>query len=326
MPRRTRQEIQVQQLRSFCETARLGSLLAAAESLGLAQPTVCEQVHALERAIGLKLVERHRHGVRPTEAGRLVAEMATPLVSGVQSLKRAVHEALAQAEVWLTVGTTQRILIEDLPPVIVEFERRRPDVRLRLLEMRHEHVTAAVEAGEVDLGLTLERQTTPPRPTLVFEPVYELEHFLVMPAKHPLTRLRDIQPASLTEYPLVNSPQGFANPAITATLEQLGVFQRQPRRVEAFYSAVIRRYVELGFGIGLVIGLPGHVSPSPALHERSMAPYFGRETVNLAWRDDALPRPAFRAFADTIRETLMAGDPASRSARARRRKPVTRAR
>ena len=53
-------EVRLQQLRSFCETARLGSLAAAAQALGLAEPTVWEQVHALERQFAAKLVEAIR--------------------------------------------------------------------------------------------------------------------------------------------------------------------------------------------------------------------------------------------------------------------------
>ena len=55
-------EVSLQQLRSFCETARLGSLAAAANSLGLAQPTVWEQVHALERVLATKLLQRQARG------------------------------------------------------------------------------------------------------------------------------------------------------------------------------------------------------------------------------------------------------------------------
>src|SRR5205809_6854510 len=96
--RHSYKEIQLQQLRSFCETARLGSLTAAAESLGLAQPTVWEQVHALERALAVTLVEREAHGCRLTESGRRVAELAAPLVQGMAAFRHSVRQALGQVE------------------------------------------------------------------------------------------------------------------------------------------------------------------------------------------------------------------------------------
>ena len=66
---RAYKEITLLQLRSFCETVRLGSLTAAADSLGLARPTVWKQVHALEHHLGMQLVEPIRAGVsRPSRA------------------------------------------------------------------------------------------------------------------------------------------------------------------------------------------------------------------------------------------------------------------
>jgi DNA-binding transcriptional LysR family regulator len=296
-------EIRLQQLRSLCETARLGSLTAAAASLGLAQPTVWEQVHALEREFTAKLITRRAHGCRLTDVGRMVVEFAAPLVAGVDSLKRTVQEARRDAVTWLTLAATQRMLVEDVSEAITEFDRNHPHIRLRLVEMRIEQITPAVESGEADLGLTVERGTDPARPRLVFEPVYELDQILVTPKDHPLARRRRVGPKDLLGFPIINAPAGFADPATGAALQKLGAFNTQPRRVEAFYTAVIRRYVELGFGIGLVVGLPSR-GPSKTLHERSMGRHFGRVPLHLVWRKGALQEERGRAFAQTIRASL----------------------
>jgi molybdate transport repressor ModE-like protein len=296
-------EIQLQQLRSFCETARLGSLTAAARALGLAQPTVWEQVHALERALGVTLIERHARGCRLTDSGRRVADLAAPLVQGVASFQRTVREALGQGPTQLTLATTQRILVEDLPETVVAFEQEHPHVQLRLLELRIEQVPLAVEAGEADLGLTTEQATGPQHARLRFEPAYQLDLFLITPRDHPLARRRHVEPRDLLAYPLVNAPQGIPDPTVTATLDRLGAFQVQPRRVEAFYTAVIRRYVELGFGIGLIVGLPSR-PPSTTLHERSMSRHFGHVTVNLVLRKGEHAEGPARAFAQTLGSLL----------------------
>jgi DNA-binding transcriptional LysR family regulator len=296
-------EIHLQQLRSFCETARLGSMAAAAERLDLSQPTVWEQVHALEHLLGVTLIQRHARGCRLTEAGRCVAALAAPLVQGAASFKQAVHEALGQKAVQLTIATTQRILVEDLPQSILDFERRYPRAQLRLLELRVEQVPAAVEGGEADLGLTTEEEIDRLSPWLVFEPAYALDVYLVTPKDHPLARRARVRPRDLLHYPLVNSPQSIPNAILAGTLEKLGIFQTPPRRVEAFYTAVIRRYVELGFGIGLIVGLPDH-SASSALCERSMSRYFGRIPINFVWRKGDQQRDAALAFTQTIRSFL----------------------
>jgi len=296
-------EIRLQQLRSFCETARLGSLTAAASSLGLSQPTVCEQVHALERVVGTKLIERYARGCRLTDSGRIVAEMAAPLVAGMDSLERQIREALGRTETRLTIAATQRILVEDLPPAIAEFEARHPDIRLRLLERPVEQVASAVESGEADLGLAPRRWSEAPDPRLVFEAGYELDLVLVVPKGHALARKRRVVPRDLLGYPLVNAPDGIPDPGVTGALEKLGVFQTQPRRVEAYYTAVIRRFVELGFGIGLVLGLPSQ-APSASLHERSMSNHFGRVTIDMVLRRGTLTRKPARAFAQIVQSAL----------------------
>src|SRR5947209_8377563 len=99
----TYKEITLHQLRSFCETVRLGSFTAAAARLGLAQPTVWNQVHALERRLGVVLVEPYPRGCRPTVAGRALAEMATPLVAGFASLEEAFHADRTEVQPRLVV-------------------------------------------------------------------------------------------------------------------------------------------------------------------------------------------------------------------------------
>jgi DNA-binding transcriptional LysR family regulator len=296
-------EVRLQQLRSFCETARLGSLTAAAASLGLAQPTVWEQVHALERDFDTVLIQREPHGCRLTEAGRLLAEMAAPLVAGIDSLKHRLQAAQANAVSRLTVAATQRILVEDLPATIAHFEQRHPHVHLCLVEQRVEQIPLLIESGEADLGLTTESATDPPSPWLVFEPCYELELFLVTPREHPLAQRHRLRLEELVAYPLVNAADGIPDPVITARLNKLGVFQTGPRRVEAYYSAVIRRYVEMGFGIGLVLGLPGH-GVSSNLHERSLSQHLGRVTINLVSRAGTLEYEPARSFARILRSLV----------------------
>jgi len=162
-----------------------------------------------------------------------------------------------------------------------------------------------VESGEADLGLAPFRGPHADSTWLVFEPCYELDIVLITPRDHPLARRRHIRPEDLCAYPLVNSPNAqFHDAAITALLERLGVFRTQPRRIEAYFAATIRRYVELGFGIGLIPGSPNRPL-DPRFHERSMSRYLGRCAYYLVWRKGKLQSPAARRFADMVK-TLMA--------------------
>jgi molybdate transport repressor ModE-like protein len=298
-------EVTLQQLRSFCETVRLGSFSAAAAALGLSHPTIWNQVHALERRFETKLVETHARGCRTTEAGRRLAELAAPLVTGFASLEQAFRAAQAQAKATarLVIAATARILVEDFPECVVEFERRNPHVQLTLKELRVAEVISAVESGEADLGFTASHSLHPGDEWLQYEPCYELDVVLVVPNDHPLAHRRVVRPRDLCAYPLVNAPESFVDPTVMLALEKLGGLVASPRCVEAYHAATIRRYVELGFGIGLIGRVPSH-RPQSDLCERSMSGDFGRTTVYVVRRKGALQPPHVRDFAGTVKDML----------------------
>jgi DNA-binding transcriptional LysR family regulator len=331
--RHSYKELTFQQLRSFCETVRLGGFAAAARALDLARPTVWQQVHALERRYGVKLVEPYARGCKLTEAGRILAGFASQLVTGVESLDRTFQSALAKTTRRLVVATTPRVLVEDLPSCVRAFEQRWPDVQLTLLEMRVEEVAAAVESGRADIGvgvvldLDIADATAGPgdafhraTPWLIYEPVYQLERILIMPLGHPLAKQRTIRLRDLRNYPLVNAPASFADEIVRLALERIGAFVA-PRRVEVFYGPALKRYVEMGYGLGLTLRVPSHPS-DPRFHERSMRRDFELTTVYAVSRRGALPSPEQRDFVEQLKTVL--GQPAgsSKAANGAKRPPA----
>lgn len=297
-----------QQLRSFHETARLGSIAAAAAHLGLANPTVWHQVRALEREFGEPLFKSHGRGSRLTEAGKLLADLTSPLVAGLATVKQRYQEARAREMARLTVATTPRILFEHLPACVLEFRNRYPDAPLTLKEMFDDQVHAQVEAGEADLGLVMGRSSnlldpSAVSPWLEFEPLYELDVVLITPKDHPLARRRRIQPHDLTGYHLVNMPRTLLDPETIAILENARVNQPQRQLVEAFFTSSVCRYVEFGFGIGLVVLVPGR-QPATTLHERVMSRYFGRPTVYKVTRKGTLAGQTATTFTAIVKARL----------------------
>lgn len=311
---RAYKEITFQQLRSFCETARLGSLTAAAESLDVAHPTVWKQVHALERELGMKLVEPYGRGCRLTPAGELLTELAQPAVESINTLKRRFQERLQAAETRLAVASSPRIMVEDLPGCVLAFERRQPQVRLSVWEVNNEEISRMVEAGRADLGLTV-GSIDQDDLRLDCTPAYTLDLFLVAQAGHPLAAKRRIRPEDLLQYPIVNAPDAFLTPSISHALTELGVFRTQPRRVEARHAAAIRHYVGMGFGIGLLGRLPNS-KPQPGFFEHNLSRFFGNITVRFVWRRSMVQSPAAIAFMETVRNTLAV--PSTRVPRKRR--------
>ncbi len=300
-------ELTSHQLRAFHESARLGNFSQAARHLGLAHPTVWEQVRALEGHLGTELFENRGRRLRLTEEGKILLELARPLVLGMTSLPQRFEDAISEHGARLAVASTPRIVAEDLPECIETFCNQNPRVRFSLHEVEHEHVTQMVSSGEADLGLTggRARAAAGPwarSPWLATEPIYERDVVLVTPKGHPLARRRHIRPKDLRGYPLVNGLDLFSDPAFMAVLDKVELLD-QPHRINTFFAETVCRYVELGFGIGLVVAQP-HRKPRPNLHERVMTRSFGSVMV-YAWRTKGAPsHTATDAFLATVRAAL----------------------
>lgn len=292
----------LQQLRSLCETGRLGSFWAAAKALDVSHPTVWKQVHALEREFGLALVETHRHGCQLTEAGRLLAAMAGPAVEAMSSLRERFQAILAETGTRFTVAVTPRLLLEDLAPCVAEFQSRAPHVRFRFVETSEEGVVETVEARRADFGFTPTLLNEEQQRTLIAEPSYWVEARLITPKDHPLARRRTIHPRDLRPYPLVNSAFAYPSSNIRQVLDhyQVGVAKYF---VRADYTASIRRFVELGCGIGLVFAVPGQKVRS-RLHERSMSRYFNNVLIHSLRRQGGFLSAPAEAFVKLIRRKL----------------------
>jgi DNA-binding transcriptional LysR family regulator len=274
----------------------------------LAHPTVWLQVRALEKEFGEPLLERHARGSRLTEAGNLLAELVGPVVASLTTLKQRYREARALHAAHVVVATTPRILLEHLPECVTEFRSRHPDVPLTLKEMFEDQVHAQVEAGSAELGLVASRAPNLLDPFsasrwLEFEPLYELDVVLITPKDHPLARKRQVTLGDLGRYPLVNAPHGMPDPVSVAVLQKANLLDRKPHLVEPYFVSTACRYVELGFGIGIVPVLPGHEA-SPLLHTRVMNRYFGSATVYAVRRKGALATQASTAFTAIVKARL----------------------
>ena len=301
-------ELTSQQLRSFYESARLGSFSEAARYLGLAHPTVWEQVRALEGHLGKTLFESRGRRLHLTGAGKTLFELASPLVLGMASLSQRFEAGTSDDVGRLAIASTPRIMAEDLPESIKAFCDQHPLVQLSLHEVGDPHVTKMVSAGDADLGLTGGRATAESDlwghgDWLTSEPVYELDVVLITPKKHPLARRRVIRPEDLRDYPLVNALDAFPDPAVMAVLDKADVLRDHQHQISAFFATTTCRYVEMGFGIGLVVAKP-HRKPRAELHERVMTRYFGKVKV-YSWRRKGAPNDSsIDAFLATIRASL----------------------
>jgi molybdate transport repressor ModE-like protein len=298
-------DITLRQLRSLCATARHGSLTAAAAALDLAHPTVWKQVHALEKMFGTRLVEPHARGCRLTEAGEVLRGLTESNVANLDlgELRARFDEALGRTNVQITVAGPPRLLADDLTACVAAFVPRWPQVRFTLREVNGDAVAGAVEGGDAALGFTTHGEDRARYRLLSFHPWYHLELILITPRDHPLARQRRVRPEDLKPYPLVDAWNALRDTPAHETLVRLGLYQTEPRWVEARHAEVIRRCVERGLGIALVAGLWPR-GANATLHERVMSRDFGRVTVYLVRRKGVNQHAAVGAFAEEVRARL----------------------
>ena len=304
-------ELSLPQLRGFCETARLGSLSAAAASLGLAQPTVWKLVHSLEKRLGYPLFEIDTRGCRPTPAGQALYALASACLTNVDALPGRLTEVLDEAEVRVTVAGTPRQLGEDLIPCVTEFVRRRPRVRFAFLEMDTDKVPEAVDDGRAQLGFTPAAFDRKKYPRLACDPWYQLDVLLVLRTDHPLAGRKRVRLKDLTPYPILfpkANLNDFPNPAPLAALQ---LDERSPQWVEARHASILRHCVLHGLGSLLLLGRAGKTG-HPDLTERIMSAELGKSTVFLLRRAGIEHHPAVAEFTDLVRARLAADGPGGR--------------
>jgi molybdate transport repressor ModE-like protein len=271
--------VTLQAFRCLSETARLGSLMAAAASLNLSHPTVWKQVHALERVLGVQLVETHARGCYLTAAGQLLIEMVGPAMESIATLQERFPAALREAGVHFTIAVGQRTLLEDLTPCVLKFRAKFPKTRFTFLQLADRLVAEAVETRRADFGFSPSPLTTEQQQTLQAEPCYKLEVHLITPKDHPLARRRTLHPRDLRPYPIINTPDEVPSAQTLSVLNENRALAEQEPIVQTGYVVAVRQFVQLGFGIGLVPA--SRLAPCHAdLHARSMSRHFGHLLVS----------------------------------------------
>jgi LysR family cys regulon transcriptional activator len=240
-----------QQLRIIRETVRRRfNLTEVAHHLATSQSGVSKHIKDLEDELGVALfVRRGKRLLDLTEPGREIVAMAERILTDAGNIKR-IAEQMAQADHGqLTIATTHMQARYALPRVVAGFRTRFPNVQLVLHQSSPPEIAAMLVEGRADIGIATE--TIGRVPELVAFPYYRWHHAVVVPRGHPLESAGPLSLASIAAYPLITYHQGFTGrPAIDRAFEAAG--ERPSIVMEAIDADVIKAYVELGLGIGIV--------------------------------------------------------------------------
>lgn len=167
--------LSLQQIRCFTEAARLGSFTAAADSLGVTQPAVADQIRVLERTLGTPLFTRRARGVRLTAAGEAFASGATTVMADVSRAVELVDEVVGVQAGTLAFGLFASPVAYRIDEMIAAFARSHPGVTLRLVGRNSSDAADRVRSGELEaalVALPIDADRLEVRPLLRDEVVY----------------------------------------------------------------------------------------------------------------------------------------------------------
>jgi LysR family cys regulon transcriptional activator len=241
------------QLQYAIAIARNGlSVTQAAASLGTSQPAISRALKALEKELGFDLFVREgRAFARVTPEGLRVLEYAGRALAEVESLRAVAADLNQDARGTLSIATTHTQARYVLPPVVQAFRKRYPEVDLHLHQGTSEQISEMVSSDRVQLAIATGSEAL--FPELVLLPVYRWHRQVIVPKHHPLARSTagKLTLAQLATHPLVTYVFSFSGPSSLETL-----FAREglkPRvALTARDSDVIKTYVRLGMGVGIV--------------------------------------------------------------------------
>ncbi len=287
--------MKLQQLRYVREVVRAGfNVSAAAEALHTAQPGVSNQVQLLEQELKVQIFERKGKRLTGlTKPGEAIVALAERVLREVENIKQVGAEFSNETTGTLSVATTHTQARYALPPVIKSFTERFPDVRLELHQGNPTQVCEMVLAGVADIGIATEAIEL--FGELIMLACYQWNRCLVAPPDHPILKEDPLTLEAIANYPVVTYDFAFAGRSkINKAFEARGL---KPNVVlTAIDSDVIKTYVELGLGIGILASMAFDPARDTRLRVMDASHLFEASTTRIGIRRSAYLRGYVFAF------------------------------
>jgi LysR family cys regulon transcriptional activator len=294
------------QFRFVQEAARRNlNLTEAAKALHTSQPGVSKAIIELEEELGVEIFARHGKRLkRVTEPGQHVLQSIELIMREVGNLKRIGEQFSAQDSGTLSIATTHTQARYVLPTAVAKLRETYPKVSISLHQGSPDQVARMVLDEVAEIAVATESLSD--YPDLVTMPCYQWQHMLVLPPGHPLANKERITLEDIAAEPLVTYHPSFTGRTrVDAAFAQKKL---QPRVVlEAIDSDVIKTYVRLGLGIGILAemamredgaGTPGDLVARPLGH------LFGTNLARVAFKRGAYLRNFVYRFAELLSDRL----------------------
>ena len=275
--------MKLQQLRYLVEVARCGlNVSEAAEALYTSQPGVSKQIKLLEDELGVIVFERSGKRLTAiTEPGKRVLEIAGRILREAENIKRVGDEFAGGDSGSLVIATTHTQARYALPAMVKVFVERYPKVRLSMHQGSPTQIAEWTIKGEADIAIATEALDQYSQ--LVMLPCYQWGHSVVAPNGHPVLKEKSISLSTLAKWPLITYDPAFSGRSrINRAFERA---QLTPNVVLAAIDAdVIKTYVGLGLGLGIIAGMAYDPARDTGLQAIDVSHLFGLNTTRIGLR------------------------------------------
>lgn len=275
--------MKLQQLRYIWEVAHHDlNVSATAQSLYTSQPGISKQIRLLEDELGVEIFARSgKHLTHVTPAGEAVLATAGDVLRQVESIKQLAQEYSNEKKGSLSIATTHTQARYALPTTITSFISDYPDVALHMNQGTPMQIAELAADGSVDFAIATEAMEL--FSDLIMMPCYRWNRCVVVPKNHPLAKVSKLSIQDLAEQPLVTYVFGFTG---RSKLDDAFVNHGLTPKVvfTATDADVIKTYVRLGLGIGIIAHMAYEPELDSDLVALDAAHLFGSSVTQIGFR------------------------------------------
>ncbi|MBS9422964.1 MULTISPECIES: HTH-type transcriptional regulator CysB [Photorhabdus] len=281
--------MKLQQLRYIVEVVNHNlNVSSTAEGLYTSQPGISKQVRMLEDELGIQIFSRSgKHLTHVTPAGEEVVRISREVLSKIDAIRSVASEHTYPNRGSLYIATTHTQARYALPPVIKGFIERYPQVSLHMHQGSPTQIAEAVSKGNADFAIATEALHL--YEDLVMLPCYHWNRTLVVTSDHPLAGKESVSIEELAEYQLVTYTFGFTGRSeLDVAFDKVGL---KPKIVFTATDAdVIKTYVRLGLGVGVIANMAVDPVQDKDLVCIDMRDKFGYSTTKIGFRRSSFLR------------------------------------
>jgi LysR family cys regulon transcriptional activator len=281
--------MKLQQLRYIWEVAQHElNVSATADSLYTSQPGISKQIRLLEEELGVPIFARNgKHLTEVTAAGQQIVAIAGEILGKVQDIKNIAQEHRDNRVGALSIATTHTQARYALPPVVKEFMRRYPGIKLNINQGTPMQIAELASRGIVDMAIATEAMEL--FENLVMLPCYRWNRCVLVRQDHPLTEMPGFTLKDVAEYPIITYVFGFTGRSqLDLAFERANLHPRLA--LTAVDADVIKTYVRLGLGVGIVARMAYDPVMDADLVPLDASHLFGQSTTKIGLRRDMFMR------------------------------------